>query len=809
MRYIYVLLLLVVMACGIARAQDEPHRHLSLYGHLNPVDTAGPHSALWGYTAPDGREYALFGSQIGTFIIDITEQPIRQVGFVRGPRSAWRELKVYQHYAYVVTESRSVDDGAGLQIIDLAHLPASAELIRTDTSEFISAHTVYVRDHYLYVMGTAPEAGANRGVIILDLAPDPLHPHRVGVIDPYYFHDCFVRNDTLLASAVYGQGLDIYDVRDKSHPVHLTTVTYPYSGTHNAELTADGHYAVTTDEVGFTPKTLKVWDISDLQNVSKVADYSNAPGDVVHNVHISGRYAYVSWYTAGVRVIDMIDPTHPREVAYYDTYPGESGGFNGVWEVFPFFPSGRIIASDRQTGLWVFTFDSTVAGSLSGVVYDSLSGRPLAGVDIYVPEQDRHIATDFSGHYYVGGVDGDSATMVLSRFGYGGITRRTVLHGDVKSDVRMSPLRFGELVVRAHDGGGVALGNFSAAVEPYLHSEKSDQGAVRFGLPLDSTYTITVGRWGNDVVVRQVSFRDDGQVLDVELDRRYADNSTLDLGWSLDAPGDNAVTGRWVRIVPYLGYIASGWVHPAAGPSGAPYDYTFMTGEPPIDQPPQNNDVNGGRTTLTTPLMDLTDHRNPVIRFDRWFVQYERDTVLDSFVVDLSNDAGATWHQAYWETKGKGGWDSVTFRPAEVVPLTDRMQMRVRISDTLGDALMFAAVDNFEVRRDSLIIAADTSGPTDPPIDTEPVPGPESLQLSVVYTSTTRSPDVVVDVPQGDRVRLELFNALGQRLAVLHEGAIATTQLRIQLPDLISGWYVVRALSSSGEERESKVVVTR
>src|SRR5262245_16707580 len=58
------------------------------------LDQHGTYANVWGYTAPNGREYALLGAYEGTAVIDITDRRgSREVGFVPGPPSAWRELK--------------------------------------------------------------------------------------------------------------------------------------------------------------------------------------------------------------------------------------------------------------------------------------------------------------------------------------------------------------------------------------------------------------------------------------------------------------------------------------------------------------------------------------------------------------------------------------------------------------------------------------------------------------------------------------------------------------------------------------------
>src|SRR5204862_3625951 len=78
------------------------------------------------------------------------------------------------------------------------------------------------------------------------------------------------------------------------------------------------------------------------------------PQAVVHNAHVRGGDLVLANYTEGVRVLDLSDPVHPAEFAWADSYAGPSGGYAGVWEACPYFPSGTIISSDRNTGLYVY-----------------------------------------------------------------------------------------------------------------------------------------------------------------------------------------------------------------------------------------------------------------------------------------------------------------------------------------------------------------------------------------------------------------------------------------------------------------------
>ena len=56
--------------------------------------------------------------------------------------------------------------------------------------------------------------------------------------------------------------------------------------------------------------------------------------------------------------MDFSDPAAVVEVGSYDTYPqGESPNFNGAWGVYPFTQNGMIFVSDIQTGLYVLQFE--------------------------------------------------------------------------------------------------------------------------------------------------------------------------------------------------------------------------------------------------------------------------------------------------------------------------------------------------------------------------------------------------------------------------------------------------------------------
>ena len=97
--------------------------NMEFHGNKNdhPASVSGGiYSACWGYTAPDGREYAILGCYNGTAIIEITDSPtLVERAFIPGPPSVWHEMKTYRNIAYIVSEASNVLQGAGIQILDI------------------------------------------------------------------------------------------------------------------------------------------------------------------------------------------------------------------------------------------------------------------------------------------------------------------------------------------------------------------------------------------------------------------------------------------------------------------------------------------------------------------------------------------------------------------------------------------------------------------------------------------------------------------------------------------------------------------
>ncbi|MBK7447322.1 MAG: T9SS type A sorting domain-containing protein [Ignavibacteria bacterium] len=110
---------------------------------------------------------------------------------------------------------------------------------------------------------------------------------------------------------------------------------------------------------------LFIYNIQDLNNITYVRDWAptNLTTTIVHNVEIYGNYAVIAHYTSGIRIVDISNPLLPVEVAWYDTYKRDnSTDYLGCWGVF-MFPSGKIIGSDTDSGLYVIKTNFTMTGT--------------------------------------------------------------------------------------------------------------------------------------------------------------------------------------------------------------------------------------------------------------------------------------------------------------------------------------------------------------------------------------------------------------------------------------------------------------
>ena len=392
-----------------------PCSNVDLLAHVADRTPASRGADIWGFIDLNTqREYAIVGYSSGTAVYDVThaEEP-REVGFVDGQSTTWRDIKVHQFwnaaddrwnaYAYVSADNAS----DGLFIIDLSQLPHRVARINY-ASDFAEAHNVYLTDTDfstgLSLTGAAPNlilAGSNlsdgrfRAYSLADPAAPlfiaaPATPANQPGGNRLYMHDAASmvvtdsRKDTQCANAAGSDHcdvlfdfnestVDIWDVTIPGNPVRLSQLPYgDASYTHSGWPTEDQQYLFIQDELDERdrglPTTLRVIDISDLNSPTHTGTWTGPNRAIDHNGFVRGNRYYMSNYSRGLSILDISNAESPSLAGRFDTYPASDvTGFPGNWGTYPFFPSGNIGLSDIDSGFYLVA-DNTLdvpEGSLS------------------------------------------------------------------------------------------------------------------------------------------------------------------------------------------------------------------------------------------------------------------------------------------------------------------------------------------------------------------------------------------------------------------------------------------------------------
>ncbi len=448
MKRLYILTL-----CVFASLFSFAQQNMELIGELSYSDEL---SDIWGYVDGDGTEYALVGvvgttGQTGGVSVVSLADPANpvEVYFSSGTNSIWRDIKVYNGYAYVTTEA---DDG--LHIINLNSLPDASGI-----EDFVfwgenwtSAHNLYIDESgILYIFGANR---GNGGVIMYDLNADPVSPEEVGDYEAAYVHDGMARGDTLYTGNIYAGTFSVVDVTDKTDPIYLGGAETPSSFCHNVWVSDDGNYVYTTDEV--SNAFIAGYNISDLGDVEETDRIQFDPGSntIVHNAHVSNNYVITSYYKAGVTVHDVSDPYNIIQTGHYDTSPLSGGGYGGAWGVYPFFPSGNLVVSDIEEGLFVIGSTYTRASRLEGQITDGPTGDPIfdASIEILDTGVEAIDNSDVSGMYKTGMAEEGFFDVLVVKAGYddvlvegvaftnGEVTILDVVMGDVSNSIETNAL---------------------------------------------------------------------------------------------------------------------------------------------------------------------------------------------------------------------------------------------------------------------------------------------------------------------------------------------------------------------------------
>lgn len=699
MRKIYSTVL-VLFTCVLCNAQNI---NLTLQDNISyPFVLAN----IGGYVDSFGNEYALVGTEDGLSIVDVTTPSnVVEIFAVPGAQSGWREVKTWLNYAYVTNES-----GDGLQIIDLANLPASYLVTQYHGDGAIfnqleTIHALHIDDNgFCYLYGSNLFNGA---AIILDLNTDPWNPVYMGHTPGDYIHDGYVRNDTLWAGHIYDGEVRVWNCANKANPSLLASWITPGAFTHNTWLSQDSHTLFTTDEVN--DSYLTSYDVTDLANVVELGRFQTTPGSgsIVHNTHIvqasGGEFAVTSWYRDGVVITDVTRPQNMVQTGRYDTYAqGTGGGFDGDWGVYPYLPSGTIVASDMDNGLYVLAPTYVRACYLEGVVTDSISGLPINNATVQVLTTSLTKNSILTGEYKMGTVTPGTYDVQCSKAGYytetvtgvvlanGVLTIQDfelspissiVLTGQVVEAGTLNPIPFAQVIVS------------NATFQNNITTNATGDFSITNFIP--GVYDVVGGKWGWRTNCSNTNITG-GVPIQIVCDKGYYDDFIFDFNWTVTGQSSNS----WERGEPDGTALMGNPANPELDVSndcGVECYITDNGGGGAWD-----NDVDNGNTVLTSPVFDATLYTNPLVKFYRWFVNIGDNgggNPDDTMKVRITNGITTVPLETVFNNSvGNGLWLSRTFTLASFISLTPNMQFIVETADW-GPVfnVVEGGIDKFEI----------------------------------------------------------------------------------------------------------------
>ena len=620
---------------------------------LSAAATSG--NSCWGYISPAGREYAIIGVSSGTAFVEITNPAAATLkAFIAGPTSLWRDVRVFRNYCYAGSEA-----GSGIQVFDMTNLDSAGTVadlgtVLTPTTTTAATHTLAIDEvsGFLYRAG-----GGATGIRIYDLNANPANPTYVGAWSTVYVHECQVKTFTTgpyagrqIAFCCGGQntgnvntGLYIVDVTNKAAPVQLSYTTYANARyCHQGWLDAQQQYFYINDELdegaSVATTTTIILDVSNLNAPTFAGTFTNGNTAIGHNLYIKDNILYEANYRSGIRVYDLaVNRLNPPEKAFFDTYPGsDTAQFNGLWNIWPYFPSGTVIGSDIERGLFVWTIQD-----------------PLATYTVAAPP-----ATILPA-------GGSTVDVTIAPIGTAQLNpasaRMTTSWGTTSTSSALT-----------HLGGNSYRGTFPAV--PCLSTAN-----YRFEIQN------TAGLVDIDPATRSaLSVVSQSTVVNSEFE--LAD------GWVGGVAGDTAVSGQWVRGDP-VGTIAQPENdHSTVGAQ------CWFTGQGVVGGADGAADVDGGVTTLLSPAFNLTSYSDPVIEYWYWYSNNLGGAPnADSMPIQISADGGTTWVNLIDLATSNNQWSRHQWRVRDYITPTANVRVRFIARDLATGSLVEAAIDDFKI----------------------------------------------------------------------------------------------------------------
>ena len=298
-----------------------------------------------------------FRGPVGISVVDVSDpqkpRVVKQIAPEPGTRclklQVCNELLIVSHEQF----GNSVPARTGMAVYELSR-PEDPRQIGFFETKGGGPHWMWLVDGRYVYMTARLEGYTHRIALIVDVS-DPSTPREVsrwwipgmwaaGGEKPWWdpalnfnIHACCVQGDRLYM-AMFDNGLGILDISEKENPFMVSELQWLNGRwAHTVLPLLDRNLLVVSEETNEAgcmeyPRYIRVIDIRDEQNPRILSRFPTPRGNFrkrglrfgCHDLHlnypgsaVNDRLIYATYYNAGLRVVDISDPTAPKEIAYY------------------------------------------------------------------------------------------------------------------------------------------------------------------------------------------------------------------------------------------------------------------------------------------------------------------------------------------------------------------------------------------------------------------------------------------------------------------------------------------------------------
>jgi Zn-dependent metalloprotease len=290
-------------------------------------------------------------------------------------------------------------------------------------------------------------------------------------------------------------------------------------------------------------------------------------------------------------------------------------------------------------------------------------------------------------------------------------------------------------------------------------------------------------------------------IVGAQIEGRHDCDNFEDWGaWATGLSGDNSSTGDWELNTPMGSYttdVNAGFTvatDTQVTPGG---EFCFVTENASNTAAPiGESDVDGGKTTLQSTIINMEGMTEPIVSYHRWYTNSPpggANPGADFWQVRMSNNGGTTWTFVENTKTSDAQWRRNAFRVRDFMEPTANMRFQFIAADSIrpgqnleGGSLVEAAVDDFFVWDLTSVSVDEQALATE--VEWEVFPNPVQQRVTVsgffresgIYTMQWTAAD-------GKLVHSKSISAEGQQKMTITD----------ELPRLAPGWYTLRIVGDN------------